>query len=247
MINKSSSSWKPWILLFSILSVGISLYFYSGLGSQLNFQGYVRYRTQLQAFRDENLLLCAGMYTLLFCCIVLCSIPGATFITFTAGVLFPQPYATACAVTGATCGACGSFYLASTTFGKALRNRVQKNALFSRIESYFKKDVISSMMLLRLVPIFPFWFMNITPSVFGVSFKTFALTTFFGILPGSWVYTEAGRGLDEAISVDENLTTTGFLMKAIFRRNMILSVSVLLLWLCGLLVFRMRRTKSKSS
>ena len=56
------------------------------------------------------------------------------------------------------------------------------------------------MLFLRLVPVFPFFVVNIVPAILGVPFRTYLLGTFFGIMPASFAYSSAGAGLDSAIN-----------------------------------------------
>jgi len=106
------------------------------------------------------------------------------------------------------------------------------------------------MLTLRLIPIFPFWFMNIAPSILGISSSTFIWTTYLGIVPGSWVYTETGRGLDIALDSENVNSIWSFLVTAMYRKSMLSSVAVLICWiffLFGLKRFIDSREKSKSS
>jgi len=94
--------------------------------------------------------------------------------------------------------------------------KASKNALLDRIGQGFHSSPTSAtlntlsnglyLLLLRQVPIFPFWFVNIAPSVFGIPFWVFAFTTYVGVIPGSYVYTEVGRTLLDALKDDENDT-----------------------------------------
>jgi len=101
-------------------------------------------------------------------------------------------------------------------------------------------------MLIRLVPIFPFWFVNIAPSIFGMKFRNFALGTFLGILPGSFVYTQAGNGLSTALESDlQNETSSSFLMKSMMNADMIFALTLLGGWFILLLVLKQVLKKKK--
>ena len=65
------------------------------------------------------------------------------------------------------------------------------------MEDGLKRHAFSYMLFLRFVPIFPFWLLNIVPAFFPVTTRTFALTTFLGIIPGTAVYASIGSGLDK--------------------------------------------------
>jgi uncharacterized membrane protein YdjX (TVP38/TMEM64 family) len=121
-----------------------------------------------------------------------------------------------------------------------------KNYGGARIERLLKENEAVHMMLLRLVPTFPFWLINIAPSVFGVKMTTFAWTTFVGIIPGSYLYTQAGREFDEAIGSDvDDETVTHFLKRVAFNDRMIVATTILLLWLAFLLTLRWYMARKK--
>jgi len=55
-------------------------------------------------------------------------------------------------------------------------------------------------LFLRLVPLFPFWVVNIVPALLDVRLRVFVLATFLGIIPGSFVYILVGNGLDSVLN-----------------------------------------------
>ena len=67
-------------------------------------------------------------------------------------------------------------------------------------------DAVSYLLFLRLVPLFPFWLVNIVPALFNIPLRTFVLTTFFGIIPGSFVYVNVGEELGDITDTGEILS-----------------------------------------
>ena len=63
------------------------------------------------------------------------------------------------------------------------------------MEEGFREDAFNYLLVLRLIPIFPFWLVNIVPAVLGVPLRTYVIATFIGIIPGSFVYASIGNGL----------------------------------------------------
>ncbi len=63
------------------------------------------------------------------------------------------------------------------------------------METGFRENALSYMLVLRLVPIFPFWLVNLVPAFLGVRLRTYALATCLGIVPGTLVYASIGNGL----------------------------------------------------
>ena len=64
-----------------------------------------------------------------------------------------------------------------------------------RMEAGFKANALSYLLFLRLVPVFPFWLVNLVPAFLGVPLRTYAIGTLIGIVPGSAVYCSVGNGL----------------------------------------------------
>ncbi len=76
---------------------------------------------------------------------------------------------------------------------KGLRRRA--GPWIGRLEAGFRENALSYLLVLRLVPLFPFWLVNLVPAFLGVPLTTYALGTFVGIIPGSFVYASVGNGL----------------------------------------------------
>ena len=89
------------------------------------------------------------------------------------------------------------FLAARTAFGDMLRGRA--GSAVQRMRSGFEQNAVSYMLFLRLVPVFPFFLVNLAPAFLGVPLRVFVLTTFFGIIPGTFVYASLGAGLGDLI------------------------------------------------
>jgi uncharacterized membrane protein YdjX (TVP38/TMEM64 family) len=121
------------------------------------------------------------------------SIPGATILTLAGGFLFGIIWGSALTVLGATLGATAVFLAARTALGDALRRKA--GPWMQRMEAGFRRDAVSYLLSLRLIPVVPFWLVNLVPAFFGVPLRTFVWTTAVGIVPGTVVYTSVGNGL----------------------------------------------------
>jgi uncharacterized membrane protein YdjX (TVP38/TMEM64 family) len=70
-------------------------------------------------------------------------------------------------------------------------------------------------MVLRLVPLFPFFLVTLVPAFVGVPLLTYVLTTFFGIIPGTAVFSLAGAGLGSVLDQGGAITPGSILTKEI--------------------------------
>jgi uncharacterized membrane protein YdjX (TVP38/TMEM64 family) len=98
---------------------------------------------------------------------------------------------------GATIGATVLFLIARSAIGGILNDRAAP--WLGKLRQGFKEDALSYLLFLRLVPAFPFWFVNVAPAVLGVPLKTYVIATFFGIMPATFAFASAGAGLDSVI------------------------------------------------
>jgi uncharacterized membrane protein YdjX (TVP38/TMEM64 family) len=125
------------------------------------------------------------------------SLPGAAVLTLAGGFLFGWFWGGLASMIAATIGAIIVFLIARSALREALAARV--GPWLSRLRQGFQEDAFNYLLFLRLVPVFPFWLVNLAPALLGVSLSTYALATAIGIIPGSFAYSIAGEGLDSLI------------------------------------------------
>jgi uncharacterized membrane protein YdjX (TVP38/TMEM64 family) len=127
------------------------------------------------------------------------SLPGAAILSLAAGAIFGVLRGTLLVVTGATGGAVLAFLVSRTL----LREWVVRKfgSRMAGIDRGLRENGLSYLLFLRLVPAFPFFLVNLACGVTGIPLRTYALGTFFGIVPGSLVFVNAGASLATIESV----------------------------------------------
>jgi uncharacterized membrane protein YdjX (TVP38/TMEM64 family) len=138
--------------------------------------------------------------------VVVLSLPGAFAMTVTGGFLFGLVPGAFLSVLGATAGGVVVFLLARHDLGDALRGWLlsrRSGVLFRRIEQGLNENAVIYLLLLRIVPAVPFTVANVAPAFFGVRTRTFALTTFVGVMPGTTITAWIGAGLGEVFARGE--------------------------------------------
>ncbi|MCH9643842.1 MAG: VTT domain-containing protein [Gammaproteobacteria bacterium] len=138
------------------------------------------------------------LFMLTYIVSVALSIPGAVFLTLTAGFLFGAVLGTVYVVISATIGATGIFLIVQFSIGKFLAERSGK--WVTKMREGFQVNALQYLLFLRLVPLFPFPVVNVVPGILNVRTSTYIIGTFFGIIPGSFVYCWLGHGLGYAFS-----------------------------------------------
>lgn len=127
------------------------------------------------------------------------SLPTGLVLSTLGGFLFGTWWGGLYILIGATLGSTIIFLAAKTVLGDVLRARA--GLFLKKLEAGFRADELSYMLVLRLVPLFPFWLVNLAPAFLGVRLSTFTIGTFVGIIPGAFVYAGIGTGLGAILEI----------------------------------------------
>ena len=182
----------------------------AGVAALVISQGWHKYLTleQLAANRDllkgyiaDNYLATLLAYIGIYIVAVSLSLPGGVFLTLTGGFLFGWLIGGIAAIVAATIGAITIFLIAKTSFGEPLAARA--GPWLGKLRAGFQENALSYLLFLRLVPVFPFWLVNLAPALLGVGLGTYAIGTFFGIIPGTFAFAFAGVGLDSVVEAQQ--------------------------------------------
>ncbi|MBM3478177.1 MAG: TVP38/TMEM64 family protein [Alphaproteobacteria bacterium] len=177
---------------------------WSGLGDVLSLDTLRTHREALAAWVGGNATLAGLAYVAAYVAAVAFSLPGAVFLTLAGGFLFGAVLGTLLTVTGATIGAMLVFLFAKAVFGANALDRFGAPA--ARLADGIRRNAASYLLVLRLVPLFPFFLVNLVPAFVGVRLPVYAGTTFFGIIPGTAVFSLAGAGLGAVLDQGGALT-----------------------------------------
>ena len=189
------------LMPLAILVAGLVAFFALGLDRYLTFSALERHREYLTTMANQHAVLAPLVYTAIYAVTVALSIPGGAILTILGGFLFGLVGGTAYSVIGATIGAAGVFLAARTALHDPLQRRAGSS--LKAMKAGFNENALSYLLFLRLVPVFPFWLVNLVPALLGVQLSTFMLGTFFGIIPGTLVYASVGNGLGAIIDAGE--------------------------------------------
>lgn len=186
-----------------VIALAIVLFFVIGLDEYLTFRALSEHRDRLMAFVEANYLLATLIYMGLYIGVVALSLPGGLLMTVTGGFLFGWIAAGFMTVFAATIGSTLIFMIAATSLGEPLRNKAGPK--LKKLEAGFRENALSYLLFLRLVPVFPFWLVNIAPAFLGVKLGTYVIGTLFGIIPGTFVFAYLGGGLDSIIREQQSV------------------------------------------
>lgn len=188
---------RKWVFPTTLLC-GFAGFFGSGLHDLVNWQMVVFHYAEINHFLHQNQLVSYIGFLLLYMLVVAFSLPIATLLTLLAGAIVGWP-AIGLVVVAATAGASIVFIAARGLFRDVLRTRA--GAFFAKAEEGFTNNSFSFLLFLRLMPIAPFWAVNILPAFSRMKFIQFFCATAVGIIPGTSIYVAAGRGMDHALGL----------------------------------------------
>jgi uncharacterized membrane protein YdjX (TVP38/TMEM64 family) len=205
------------VLPLALLCAGFAAFFALGWHHHVSFETIRMHRAMLMDWVQRWGALAVFAYVAGYAAMAAFSIPGGALATIAGGYLFGLWLGAASSVVGATIGAVAVFLAARTAFGDVLRAKA--GGALKRMEEGFRRDAFSYLLVLRLVPIFPFWLVNLVPAFSGVSLRAYALATLIGIVPGGLVFASVGSGLGDILDRGETPD-----LKIVFRWNILLPI-----------------------
>lgn len=185
-------SLKRLLPLLAILLL-LFLFFYFQLGHYLSFDSLREHRALLISWTKAHYLSAVLAFMGIYITAVAISIPGALFLTLTGGFLFGIVWGALYVIISATIGATLLFLAVHSALGEWLSKKT--TGWITKMKEGFRKNAFSYLIILRLIPVFPFWAVNIVSGLLKVRPKTFILATFIGIIPGAFIYAMVGNSL----------------------------------------------------
>ena len=186
-----------------LLGVGtaVGLFFYFDLGQFLSLEALKQNRDQLLAFTEAHYASAVGLFILAYIVVTGLSLPGAVILTLAGGFLFGSVLGTLFVNLGATTGATLAFLAARYLLRDWVERKFGK--WLGSLQQGFAENAFSYLMTLRLIPLFPFFAINLVSGLTRMNVGTYVAATALGIIPGSFVYAYAGRQLGTINSLKE--------------------------------------------
>lgn len=194
--------WGP----VALLVIAGAIVLLNGWHKYLSLEQLALHRESLSAFIAGNLILALLIYMALYTVSVALSLPGGAILTLAGGFLFGWFLGGVSTVIAATFGATLVFLIAKSSFGEHLAARA--GPWLEKLRNGFQDNALNYLLFLRLVPIFPFWLINLAPALLGVKLQTYIWGTFIGIIPGTFAFTFLGAGLGSVIDAQQKAYET---------------------------------------
>ncbi len=177
----------------AILMIGLAVALYFDIHKLLSFSVIGENYSDLKSYIDNQYIFSLLLFSVVYILTVAFSIPGASILSLLYGALLGTFVAGSLIVVSATIGATIIFLAAKYAFQDSLKKRA--GPWLNKMQAGFNENAFSYMMFLRLVPAFPFFVVNVVPAFLGVRLSIYIITTFIGIIPGTFVYASIGSGI----------------------------------------------------
>jgi uncharacterized membrane protein YdjX (TVP38/TMEM64 family) len=192
---------KKKFLIAAIVVVLITLFFVFDLGRFLTLESLKTNRDALTTFYQKNRFAMAGAFIAIYIIQTALSLPGAAILSLAAGAIFGTLMGTLYVNIGATVGATLAFLVARYLFHDVIQNKFGPR--LEKINRELETRGFNYLLFLRLVPLFPFFLINLGAGLTRVPLRTFFFGTMIGIIPGSFVFCNAGASLATITSMHE--------------------------------------------
>lgn len=184
---------KKKVFLAIVATVAVGLFFYFDLKSYLTLTALKENRQQLLDYYASHKLITVAGFMIIYIFQTALSLPGAAILSLAAGAIFGSIMGTAYAIIAATTGATLAFLVA-----RYLLRDLVLSKFGSKLETMnreLEERGFSYLLFLRLVPLFPFFLINLASGLTRLPIRTFFFGTMLGIIPGGFVFVNAGASL----------------------------------------------------
>lgn len=196
------------LLIATVMGLAIGAFFWFDLNTYLTLESVKTNRDRLLVFADGHRVLAIASFVVTYAMVTGLSLPGAAILTLVGGFLFGSVWGTLFVNLGATTGAVLAFLAARYM----LRDWVEHKfgTWVESVQQGFTENAFSYLLTLRLIPLVPFFVVNLVSGLTRMSVGSYVAATAVGIIPGSFVYAYAGRQLG-AINSLKDIASPGVL------------------------------------
>ena len=187
------------LFLVLIAAAAIGLFFHFNLHQLLTLEGLKGSMDQFSQYKEQSPLLVFGGFFLLYVVVTALSLPGAAILTLAAGALFGLVEGLLVASFASTVGATLAFLVSRYLLRDTIKQRFPER--LDAIDAGVEKEGGFYLFTLRLVPVFPFFLINLLMGVTAIKAWTFYWVSQIGMLAGTFVFVNAGTQLAQIESL----------------------------------------------
>ena len=202
------------IIILAVFAASIASFFYFDLNTYLTLEGLQNSIEDFRQWRDASPVLVLGGFFLIYVAVTALSLPGAAILTLTAGALFGLVEGLLLASFASSIGALLAFLVSRYILRDSIKRKFPER--LAAIDKGIEKEGAFYLFTLRLVPLFPFFLINLLMGLTAIKSWTFYWVSQIGMLAGTFVFVNAGTQLAQLTS-----------LKGILSLDLILSFALL--------------------
>ena len=220
------------LLIFLILTVIVILWIIYFLNKDFfQLETFFSNLEIIQKFILQNFFISIFMFIFSYSVLIMCNFPFASLLSMINGFLFGTWIGGAISIVGGTIGAFSIFLIAKFFFLDFIKRKFLKK--YSYIENYFNKNDLELMILIRIIPVVPFFIQNLILAGLGANNKKFFYTTLIGLAPWSFIFGSIGQGLEDIFI---NKTQLNFSL--ITQPEYMVPLSIIVVLIIFILIFK---------
>jgi uncharacterized membrane protein YdjX (TVP38/TMEM64 family) len=182
--------------LLAVTAVAATVYA-MGWHRYLSLDVLIRERAAIDAFLALHPAWAVAAYLVVYAAVVGFGLPGGALLSIAGGLFFGAIAGGVVGLVGATAGATVIFLITRTAFGAGIARGA--GPLAARLSAGFRRDAFHYLLVLRLIPLFPFYLVNLVPALCNISLRTYLAATFLGMVPATFAFATLGAGFDDAL------------------------------------------------
>lgn len=186
---------RRFLLLLALFALAVAGFL---LLRSFGWDGLTRHQALLKDWVDVHPLGSAALFVIAYILTAALSLPHGAFLTVVGGWLFGAVPGLALTLIGATTGATILIVTIRSAFAQTLSR--QRRRIPEQVQVRLARDGFSYLLSLRLVPLFPFWIVNLAAAVAGIRLAAFIPATLLGIAPTSFVMSSIGAGIGSVLA-----------------------------------------------
>jgi pyruvate/2-oxoglutarate dehydrogenase complex dihydrolipoamide dehydrogenase (E3) component/uncharacterized membrane protein YdjX (TVP38/TMEM64 family) len=187
------------IIVVLVLCIIVVAYHWLGLSQYLSLDSLKEHQAAIQSYNIDHPALVAALFSLIYILSTAMSLPGATILTLAGGAVFGLTLGTILVSFASTIGATLAFLASRFLLRDLVQSRFKEK--IESINQGMSKGGAFYLFTLRLVPIFPFFLINLVMGLTSIRLPTYFIVSQLGMLPGTIVYVNAGTALAQITSL----------------------------------------------
>ncbi len=220
------------LLIFFLLTVIVILWTIYFLNKDFfQLQTFFSNLEIIQNFILQNFFISILIFIISYSFLIMCNFPFASLLSMINGFLFGTWIGGIISIVGGTIGAFSIFLISKFFFLDFIKRKFLNK--YSYIENYFNKNDLELMILIRIIPLVPFFIQNLILAGLGAKNKKFFFTTLIGLAPWSFIFGSIGQGLEDIFINKTQLT-----FSLITQPEYMVPLSIIVVLIIFILIFK---------